>query len=82
MNEEFEHEEIQTQAQPQDFESCELCGLRQPEPLINKLYCEKCSTNLQKAYKWLQSPLLPEAEIQSLKQTMYDMTDVQNLHFE
>ena len=68
--------------QPQVFETCELCGVRQPEPLINKLYCKRCSENLQTAYKWLQSPLLPEAEIQSLKQTMFDMTDIQNLQFE
>lgn len=77
-----EESNIEETYQPQEMETCELCGLSQPEALINKLYCQKCSENLQKAYKWLQSPLLPEAEIQSLKQTMFDMTDVQNLLFE
>jgi len=61
---------------------CELCGIHQPETLIHKLYCEKCSLNLGKAYKWLQSPLLPEVEIQEFKQAMYEMTDIKNLSFD
>lgn len=79
---EQEEQVAQDEFHPVEMQTCSLCGIRQPEELIHKLYCQKCSENLQQAYKWLQSPLLPEAEIQALKQQMYDMTDIQNINFD
>ena len=82
MSEEQEQPILEEPLAPVELQTCSLCGVNQPEDLVHKLYCQKCGDNLIKAYKWLQSPLLPEVEIQELKQAMYDMTDVQNLSFD
>lgn len=58
---------------------CMLCKLPPREELVNHRYCQRCHQQLEQAYNWLQSSLVPEDEMKELHNIMLDLTDISKL---
>ena len=84
MNEDVELEEEALVLAETDEPSyvCRLCAIKQSnEPLADKYYCKTCYDHLQQAYQWLQSPMIPAAELKKLQTRIFELTDIQNIKF-
>ena len=74
MSQELVDEEI-------ELHECAMCAITQPVPFEDKDICDVCHENLQQAYKWLQSKMISSSEYKELQDTIFKLTDIDNVEF-